>query len=87
MVPRLATIALTTAADTAGSLRRPSSTSEGLGLGKLSTRRVGWALEEPIVPIPEVLEVVDLTRVNEHGYSERVNCCVAPLLSSYQYIL
>jgi hypothetical protein len=83
MISRFMTITFTPTADTTGYLRRPSSTSEGLRLRKLSTWRVGRTLEKPIVPIPEVLEVVDLARVDEHGYSKRVNCCVAPLLSSH----
>ncbi len=78
-VSRLGAVTLAPAADAAGALRRERVVSQSLGLEQLPALGVRRALEEPIVPVPDILEVMHLLGWDKHGEGECVNSRVAPL--------
>lgn len=61
----LAAVTLASASDAALDLGCPGLVHQvqRLGIRELSARCVGWALVEPIVPIANIGEVVDLMRL------------------------
>ena len=78
-VSRLGAVTLAPAADATGALRRERGVSQGLGFKQLSALGVRGALEEPIVPVPNIFKVMHPLGWHKHCEGECVNSGVAPL--------